>query len=195
MELTHKHINKLHIIIDMSIDKASRIFSKTLKTAATIKITNTGLQDACSASEKLNESEEEMVAVQIVLHGSGDGKVLFMVEKQSALILEDLYLGNTIGTSNGYDIYTESTILEIGNVIAGAIANSIASDLGLTIIPTPPVATCDFAGSVFSSMIMDDLAENDNLMLMDTIFEIMHYNFNCYLYFIPGQNIVECLND
>lgn len=195
MKLTQKHLNRLHVIIDMSIDRASRILSKTLKTAAVIKITNTSLCNACAISEKLNEDEREMVASQILLHGTGNGKVLFMVEKQFALILKDLYLQESVGTTTHYDAYAESTIQEIGNVVAGAISNSLAADLGLTILPTPPVVGCDYAGVIFSSMIMDDLLQDDELLLMDTLFEIMHYNFNCYFYFIPGKRIVESLDD
>jgi len=194
MKLSKKLINRLHVIIDMSTDRASRALSKTLKTPAVIKITSTSLRDACVVSEKLNEDDREMVASQIVLHGSGNGKVLFMVEKSDAMVLKDLYLHEAVGTTTVYDKYVESTMQELGNVIAGALCNSLATDLGLSILPTPPIVTCDYAGVIFSSMIMEDLLEDDDLFLMDTLFEMLHYNFNCIFYFIPGKLIIESLD-
>lgn len=194
MKLTKKHINRLNVIVDMSVDRASRALSKTLRTAAIIKVTHTAIRDACDITEKLNEDDREMVASLLVLNGSGNGRVLFMVEKENAFILKDLYLGNPVGTTNEYDEYVQSVIQEIGNILSGSISNSLATDLGLTILPTPPLVTCDFAGAIFESMIMDDLFEDDELILMDTLFEIMHYHFNCYFFLLPGTKVIESLD-
>ena len=194
MKLASNHVNRLIVIIDMCVDAASRTLSKSLKTAAVIKVTNTAVRDVCEVTEKLNEDEREMVASLLTLNGTGNGKVLFMVEKKDAYILNDLYLGAPVGTTKEYDAVVESVIQEIGNVLSGAISNSLATDLGLTILPTPPLVTCDFAGTIFSAMIMDDMMDGDELILMDTVFEIMHYNFNCYFYLIPGTKIIEKLD-
>lgn len=194
MKLTSKHVSRLNVIIDMGIDMASRALSKSLRTAAIIKVTNTAIRNACEITERLNSDEREMVASLLVLNSAETGKVLFMVEKKDAFILKDLYLRDPVGTTKKYDVYVESCIQELGNILCGSVSNSLATDLGLTMLPTPPLVTCDFAGAIFSALIMDDLFENDEILLMDTLFEIMHYNFNCHFYLIPGIVIVEGLD-
>ncbi len=194
MKLTNKHINRLNVIIEMSIDRASRTLSKTLKTASVIKISYTSVRDSCSVTERLNSDEREMIGTLLAMEGVDNGKILFMVEKEDAYVLKDLYLREPVGTTTEYDLYVESAVKEIGNILSGSICNSIASDLGLTILPLPPLVTCDYAGTIFSAMIMDELFEDDDLLLMDTLFEIMHYNFKCFLYFIPGKEIIACLD-
>ena len=193
MKLDNKHIDRLRIVLDMGTDEASRDLSKALRTAATIYISETALYDAYDITEKLNNDEREMVASLLVLHGTGNGKVLFMVDKKDAFILKDLYLREKVGTTKEYDEYVESTIQEIGNILSGSISNSLSTDFGLTILPSPPLVTCDFAGTIFESMIMEELLEDDDLILMDTSFNILHYNFNCYFYLIPGKKIIEKL--
>ncbi|MGR3317272.1 MAG: chemotaxis protein CheC [Candidatus Anammoxibacter sp.] len=194
MKLASNHVNRLTVIVDMCVDAASRTLSKSLRTAAIIKVTNTAVRDVCEVTEKLNEDEREMVASLLLLNGTGNGKVLFMVEKKDAYILKDLYLNNPVGTTKEYDACVESVIQEIGNILSGAISNSLAADLGLTILPTPPLVTCDFAGTIFSAMVMDDMMDGDEILLMDTLFEIMHYNLNCHIYLIPGTTIIEKLD-
>lgn len=193
MKFDTKQINRLSIVLDMCTDAASRALSKALRTAATIYITETAVYDALDITEKLNKDEREMVASLLVLNGTGNGKVLFMVDKKDAFVLKDLYLREPVGNTKEYDAYVESTIQEIGNILSGSISNSFSADFGLTILPSPPLVTCDFAGTIFETMIMEDLLEDDNLILMDTTFNILHYNFNCYFYLMPGKKIIERL--
>lgn len=195
MRLSEKHINMLNIIIEMGIDRASRMLSKTLRTPAIIKIVNTSVLDVCKITERLNEDEREMVASLIIFQEGSDGKALFMVSKRDALILKDLYLEDPVGSSKDYDIYVESTIQEIGNILSGAICNSLSTDFGISILPTPPLVTCDYAGTIFAAMIMDEAIEDDELLLVDTRFEILHYNLDCYFYLLPGTKILEYMDE
>lgn len=195
MKFSKKHINMLNILIEMGIDRASRLLSKTLRTPAIIKIVNTSVLDVCKITERLNEDEREMVASLMIIHEGGDGKILFMVTKKDALILKDLYLEDPVGSSKNYDIYVESTIQEIGNVLSGAICNSLSTDFGISILPTPPLVTCDYAGTIFATMIIDEALEDDELLLIDTRFAVLHYNFDCYFYMLPGTKILKYLDE
>lgn len=192
MKLTDKHMKRLRVIIDMSVDCASKSLSGSLQTSSTIRVTDTSVRKVCDISEELNEDNREMVASLMEITGSGDGKALFAVEKEHAFLLRDLYLHEAAGTTDVYDECVASAMQELGNILSGSICNSIATDLGMTIVPTPPLVTCDYIGAMFSAMVMDSLfGEDDELILMDTVFELMKYDFKCYFFFIPGMKVVE----
>ncbi len=191
MQISKEHLRILDIVVKIGMDKASRTFSKTIKHAALIELVKTELMDISEITEEMNNDFREMVAAMLSLEGTLNGKLLFMAPLDSALILQDFYMGEPQGTSKEFDEYTEGTIQEIGNILASAIGNSFASDLGSVLLPTPPQVVCDFAGVIFSSLIFEDGVDNDKILLTETIFKILGAEINCYFFLLPELNSLE----
>ncbi|MBT5306462.1 MAG: hypothetical protein HON76_15545 [Candidatus Scalindua sp.] len=191
MQISKEHLRILDIVVKMGMDNASRTFSKTIKHAALIELVKTELMDISEITEEMNNDFREMVAAMLSLEGTLNGKLLFMAPLDSALILQDFYMGEPQGTSKEFDEFTEGTIQEIGNILASAIGNSFASDLGSALLPTPPQVVCDFAGVIFSSLIFEDGVDNDKILLTETIFKVLNTEINCYFFLLPELNSLE----
>jgi chemotaxis protein CheC len=138
MQLSKEHLKILDIIVKIGIDKASQKFTKTIKHPALIELVQTSQVNISEITEEMNSDFREMVASMLRLEGSMNGKLLFMVPLEGALLLQDYYMQEPPGTSKEFDEFTEGTVQELGNILASAIGNSFASDLGATLLPTPP---------------------------------------------------------
>lgn len=191
MQLSKEHLKILDIIVKIGIDKASQKFSKTIKHPALIELTKTFLVNISEITEEMNNDLREMVASILRLEGSLNGKLLFMVPLEGALLLQDYYMQQTPGTSKEFDEFTEGTVQEISNILASAIGNSFSSDLGASLLPTPPQVICDFAGTIFSLFIYEDGIDNDTILLTETKFKLHNTELDCYFFILPDTNTFE----
>ena len=191
MQISKEHLKILDIIIKMGMDNASRRFSKTIKHAALIELVKTELVDISEITEEMNNDLREMVASLLRLEGTFNGKLMFMIPLDGALVLQDFYMGQPPGTSKEFDEFTEGTVQEIGNILASSIGNSFASDLGSKLLPTPPQVLCDFAGTIFTSLIFEDGMDNDKILLTETKFKLHDTDIDCYFFLLPDLDSLK----
>ncbi len=181
----------LDIIIKISIDNASRAFSKAIRHGASIELVRTELVDVSEITEEMNNDSREMAGAMLQLNGVLKGKLLFMIPYDGALVLQDYYMCSPQGTSKEFDEYTEATVQELGNILASSIVNSLASDFGSTIMPTPPQVICDFAGTIFSSLVLEEGVDHDKILLIEAKFKIYHTEIDCYFFLLLDIDTME----
>ncbi len=191
MQISKEHLKVLDIIVKISMDNASRSFSKTIKHAALIELVKTELVDISEITEEMNNDFREMVASLLRLEGSLSGKLMFMIPLDGALLLQDFYLQEEPGTANEFGELTEGTVQEIGNILASAIGNSFAAGMGSMLLPTPPQVLCDFAGSIFTQLIFEESIDNDKILLTETKFKIKNTEIDCYFFLLPDLHTLK----
>ncbi|MBI5307045.1 MAG: hypothetical protein HZB37_01585 [Planctomycetes bacterium] len=195
MNIDINHLKVFEVMTRLSIDRASRALSKTLKTGAKISLSNIYITDLSGATEKMNEDTREMAGVMVNFHGNVACKLLFMLPMEGTLILTDLFLRQPVGTSNEYNEASESAIQEVGNIIAAHICNALVSNFDATLVPLPPLVHNDFAGVLFSSLLMEQGMSEESFLLIDTSFKILKTELDCYLFLIPELNSFKKLID
>ncbi len=79
----------LDIIIKISIDNASRAFSKAIRHGALIELARTELVDVSEITEEMNNDSREMAGAMLQLNGVLKGKLLFMIPFDGAITLQD----------------------------------------------------------------------------------------------------------
>lgn len=136
----------------------------------------------------MNEDQREMISVMVNFKGNEGCKLLFMLPLEGSLILTDLFLRQRIGTSKECDVFTESAIQELGNILASHISNALVSDFNAQLIPQPPQVHNDYAGVIFTNLVLEQGMIDDKLLLIETIFEISGTELECYLFLVPEMN-------
>jgi len=185
----------IEIMSRLSIDRASRALSKILRTGAKITLSNVYLADLSETTEKMNNDLREMTGVMVDFKGNIGCKLLFMLPVNGAFILTDLFLRQPAGTTKENNEFTESVIQELGNILASHISNALVSDFDATLVPEPPHVHNDYAGVMFSNLVMEQGMMNDKLLLMETKFEISKNELECYLFLVPEMTSLIKLLD
>ncbi|GJQ23364.1 MAG: chemotaxis protein CheC [Planctomycetia bacterium] len=188
MNITQDRLKILEIMSSLSIDRASRALSKSLRTGARISLSKISIADFGETTEKMNEDQREMISVMVNFKGNEGCKLLFMLPLEGSLILTDLFLRQRIGTSKECDVFTESAIQELGNILASHISNALVSDFNAQLIPQPPQVHNDYAGVIFTNLVLEQGMIDDKLLLIETIFEISGTELECYLFLVPEMN-------
>ena len=185
MNITQDNMKVVEIMSRLSIDRASRALSKILRTGAMISLSKAYIADLSETTEKMNDDLREMTGVMVDFKGNVGCKLLFMLPVTGSFILTDLFLRQPAGTTKEYNEFTESVIQELGNILASHISNALVSDFDATLVPQPPHVHNDYAGVMFSNLVLEQGMLDDKLLLMETKFEICNTELECYLFLVP----------
>ncbi|MCF6149813.1 MAG: hypothetical protein E3K37_14255 [Candidatus Kuenenia sp.] len=195
MVISPERLRMLEIIMKLSIDNASRALSKTLRTGAKIGLSKIYMADFNATTEKMNNDTREMTGIIVNFKGNLGCKMLFMLPLEGSIILTDYYLRQPVGTTKEFNDDTESVAQELGNILASHISNTLVSDFNAKLLPEPPQVHNDFAGIIFSSLVLEQGILCDQLLLIESIFEICKTEISCYLFLLPELASLEKLLD
>lgn len=175
----------IRLIAEQSIDKASQSLSKMLKAGAAIELKRIDMVDISDITADLGRMEEAVIGSFVDLVGDAPFRFLFFVETQGAFMLTDLLLRKPAGTFKSFDMYVSSTIQEIGNILASAVANTFSAHYQMSLQPAPPQVFNDFAATLFQELIFEAAMEENKVLLMESRFEVVKNNLPCRIFFIP----------
>ncbi len=193
MQITEDHLRVINIIFGLSIDHASRVLSKTLKTGAKIEMEATSLADISKLTEQMNDNPQEMSGALVNLEGDVPLKLLFLIPLDGVFKMSDLFMRKPVGTTTEFDEFTESVVQEVGNILASSISNVLVSNFGVKSTLSPPIVLNDFAGTIFSMFVMEEGMLTDDLLLVETRFEICKVELECYLFLLPHVDSLETM--
>lgn len=185
MEPTTKINKAIDLIARLTIDKTSQVLSKLIKSGSSIDMERAYIADITEATEKIHMSNDEVVGSYITLKGDAPFQFLFYVKIKDSLILTDLMLRREVGTAKEFDIYSSSTVLEIGNILASAISNVFAKIFQIGMTPTPPIAVCDYAGIVFEEYLMSIPSLKNEIMIIESKFNVIKNDIDCSMFLLP----------
>jgi chemotaxis protein CheC len=192
--MTGEEFKVVELISKISIDRASQVFSKTIKAGSKIEIVRLRKIDISEISEEIEKDDKEVSGAIVQLDGDAPAKLIFMIGVESSLILVDLFLRLEPGTTKEFNIYAESTIQEIGNILASSISNVFVKDFDIALTPSPPVVLCDYSSSIFNTILMDEAyLGDDEILLIDTKFFIVKKEIDCTLFLMPTLDASKIL--
>ncbi len=185
----------LQLVANLSIDKASQVLSKMIKAGAKIEVEKVYVADISKATEEVMVADNyEAVGAFVDLVGDMPFKFLFYVNSQDSLALADLMLRRDLGSTKKFDLYVSSTVQELGNVLASAVTNVFASDFQIQMKPTPPTVVHDYASTVFGEFIMEAAADQNEILMIESVFRIVRMNIKCRMFLLPTGDTQKTLS-
>jgi chemotaxis protein CheC len=191
-------INKaIEVIAELSIDRASQALSKMVKAGARIEVQRAFISDISQVTEAMNRENRSVVGSVVDLTGDAPFKFLFFVTLADSLVLTDRILQRPVGSTKEFDIYAQSAVQEIGNILASAIANVFSSDLQIAMKPTPPIVVHDFTGAIFQEFIRGIAANQNELFTIESKLCIVKNHILCSMYILPaveGEKVLSYMS-
>lgn len=184
----------IELIAQLSIDRASQVLSKLVKSGAKITLEKAYMTTVAEATAKVNAEEGEVMGALIDLMGSAPFKFLFYTSVESSRLMTELILQRKAASIDNFDLYVHSAVQEVGNILSSAVCNVFASDFNIAIKPSPPTVIHDFAGTVFQECILDTVSEEDDILIIESQFCIVRRNIYCNMFILPMPGSEKTLN-
>lgn len=141
--------------------------------------------DVTGMTTVLGGPEAEVVGILVNMTGDVEGMLLFLLNRQFVGLLIKVLLGKEISSFDQINELDMSMIQEIGNILAGAYVNAIATMTGLSIWLTPPQVAIDMVGAILSYPAAQFGQMSDKLLFIEEDFISGESTIKSHLLIMP----------
>ena len=165
-EMSTTYYDVLKEIGNIGAGNATTALASLLQIKVDMKVPNVMMLDFKDVGKLLGGEEQEMVAAYLGVEGDVTGSILFLIKKDTALMIAKRLLGEYCSDELGE--MERSAVKEVSNIITGSYLNALATMTGLTIYPSVPDLAVDMAGAILSVPAIEFGIMGDKILLIQS---------------------------
>ncbi|TGD80893.1 hypothetical protein EU557_12845 [Hymenobacter wooponensis] len=142
-------------ILNIGLARAADSFAVIAQEKVLLEVPNLNIVSGRSILEKVRELQEQHVIIQSDIRGEFNGTTLMFFSGQHVQRLSRVCLRMNTSDSTQIDEMQESLLLEISNIITGALVTQLANILKANIYGAPPVNPRDDMAKALQSLMLD----------------------------------------
>lgn len=151
--------------------RAGRGLSGLMGQEITIHVPNVRVGTKADACDAIGGAEKIVLGAYLSMTGDISGHVMLLFPEKRAFECVDLMCGQPVGTTTEADELALSAIGELGNIVGSAFVNALGDYAQLVLHPSPPVLLHDIAIALVQSVYAEVMAQNGEVLMIDTVFE------------------------
>lgn len=165
-EMSTTYYDVLKEIGNIGAGNATTALASLLQSKVDMKVPNVMMLDFKDVGNLLGGEEQELVAAYLGVEGDITGSILFLIQKETAMMMAKKLLGDYCGEDLGE--MERSAVKEVSNIITGSYLNALASLTNLTIYPSVPDLAVDMAGAILSVPAIEFGIMGDKILLIQS---------------------------
>ena len=169
-QVTENYYDVLKELGNIGAGNAMTALSQMLQCKVDMQVPQVKLLDFADVGDMMGGEEQIMVGVFLGVEGDITGRMMFMVEEESARHLIQKITMGMLPAGSEFEEMGLSAMKEVGNIITGAYLNSLSTLTNLMIFPTPPALTVDMAGAILSVPAIQFGIMGDKILLIQSQF-------------------------
>lgn len=103
-------------------------------------------------AEKVGRSNRDMAILRMEVRGEGPGHIAVLFDREQATEFVRRFIRRVIGDITIFDSIGESTLKELGNIVAGSYLTAIVQLTGVRLDPSVPVLTYGTVQTAFKDL-------------------------------------------
>jgi chemotaxis protein CheC len=166
VEISDVQLDALKEMSNIGMGHAATALSQLLGSQLFIRVPKVTVTEVVNMPELLGGPEKLVAGVVLQVLGDARGLVLMVFPEESALELLKRVVSRT-PTEKVLDEIEESTLKEIGNILASAYLGAIGGLLNKTLIPSIPQFAFDMVGAVIDEVLIDLIQQGDQAVMIE----------------------------
>jgi chemotaxis protein CheC len=155
LHMTELERDIIREILNIGLARAADSFAVIAQEKVLLEVPNLNIVSGRSILEKVRELQEQHVIIQSDIRGEFNGTTLMFFSGQHVQRLSRVCLRMNTSDSTQIDEMQESLLLEISNIITGALVTQLANILKANIYGAPPVNPRDDMAKALQSLMLD----------------------------------------
>lgn len=159
---------RLDRIISQGLAKATGALSKLVGRDVRVSIPEFRLVPLWEVARSLWEPDAVVIGISFKLTGGLEGHLSLLFERQGALALVDVLLQRPAGTTRAIAEIEQSTLKEVGNILANSYLTSMEHEIRRAVMPGPARFSEMPLGEVLESLLLEqsEIVVEDRFLLM-----------------------------
>jgi len=199
IQFTKAQLKSLENYFTASATNASDAMSRWLSVNSLITIESFRQLPLEDAAGIMGDSEQPLCFCTMEIMGTLTGMIVLAFNDEDGLSLSDQLLNRRVGTALEWSDIEQSAALESTNIICTAFLNTLSTQFpnqeSITMIPSPPVFSRDFAESQLEALFLDQAIDANEIFLVQTSFRLDNESLNWTLLFVPDMQSLAFLRD
>lgn len=154
-------------VVNVGTGQAATALSQLLGQRVLINVPDMRMLPLADVPGHLGGAEQPIVGVYFTINGDLSGRILLIFTQESGHRLA----GMLTGEGNGERLLTEisqSSIMEMGNIIANSYLNGMAGLLDMCLMPSIPYFAEDMLGAVIDYLLIEIAQVADYALIINT---------------------------
>ena len=194
-ELNDMQLDALKEIGNIGSGNAATALSSMLERGVNIAVPTIKVLDYNSVVEALGGPEQLLVGILFGISGDITGMIMFLLHKEFAHMVLSSLVGSEFDGASELDEMDQSTIQEVGNIMAASYVNAMASLTGLTIDISVPNMNVDMAGALLSVPAIYYANISDRIILIEDEFDHDQEGAASHILLIPEVEGLQKIMD
>lgn len=191
-QLNEMHIDVLKEIGNIGAGNAATSLAQMLNREVDMVTPTVRILDISEADKALGGPETPVVAILVELNGDIHGIMMFVIDQNFTRALLQALLGEEENDKLGCLSEMETSALsEIGNIMIGSYANSIATLSNLEIKISVPAVTADMVGALLTVPAAEMGSVSDKIIFIEDDFLSSNETISANMMLIPD---IDSLN-
>jgi chemotaxis protein CheC len=190
--LTDLQMDTIREISNIGMGNAATALSQMVNSMVNITVPQAVKVDVTEVPMLLGGEEQEVAAsyVQVIGQARGHLVMVFPIKDANKLI-ELIAPGANLDLAK--DEMAISAVQEIGNILSSNFLRSLSDLTQVSMLPTVPAVAVDFAGSIVSYVVSSMYEITENLVIVQTNFDVGGELIAGYCIFIPEPGSLAVL--
>jgi len=168
-QLSDEHLDALREISNVGMGHAATALSQMVGDTIYLHVPKVSLADIAEVPELMGGADTVVVGVTLQIRGDATGTVLLVFPEESALRLARRLLGRS-DDEDALDAMGNSTLMEVGNILASSYLGAMGSLLHLMLLPSIPLLAHDMAGAVIDYLLIELSEAGNQALVIETEF-------------------------
>jgi chemotaxis protein CheC len=168
-KLTEEHLDALREISNVGMGNAATALSQMVSDTVELHVPSVTLADIVDVPDLIGGPEQVVVGITMKIQGDACGNILLIFPEESAHRLVKQLLGKD-NPGSRFDEMSESTLKEVGNILASSYLGAMGSLLNLMLIPSIPAFAHDMSGAVIDYLLIELSESGDQALMIETEF-------------------------
>lgn len=184
-DLNEMQLDALREIGNIGSGNAATALSSMLERSVQIAVPKIRVLDYNDVVQALGGPEKLLVGLLFSLSGDITGMIMFLLHKEFAHMVLNSLIGSEFDGSSELDDMDQSTLQEVGNIMAASYINAMASMTEMTIDISVPNMSVDMAGAILSVPAIYYANISDKIILIEDEFDHDREGATSHILLIP----------
>ena len=169
-ELKELQLDALKEVANIGAGHAATALSQLTGRTVMIGVPEVNVRPLEEVPELLGASDEVIAAVLMHMMGDLTGRTLVLLPISSARILCDILLRRPPGGTGDFGSMEQSSIKEVGNILASAYMNALSDFMGMMLVPSVPSLVIDLSAAILTTAYLNFGHDRDYVFCVETTF-------------------------
>lgn len=188
--LSESDLDFLRELSNIGAGHAATALSQLIGKQVGMRVPSVSVVELSAVPELMGGSEKLVSGVYLQVLGDARGGILLIFPDDSSRALLSLLLK---GEDDPFSEMGESTMKEVGNILASAYLSTLGNMLGITLIPSIPSLAHDMVGAVVDLVLINLGEIGDYAFVFETEFYNVENDIKGHFFLLPDPDSIDVI--